>query len=92
MLMTATLIGVGAFLLFRDLPASTREFAGQASWIPHIVIFALLFYLHGGSAEGAAMAGVATLIFRWLMPLGAPRSKSSSAGSTREKLGKILAP
>ena len=75
MLITACLIGIGAYILFRDLPEDARKTSIKHSWLPHIGIFTLLFFLHGGSAEGAAMAGVATLIFRWLMPMAAPREK-----------------
>lgn len=90
MLMTAALIGTGAYLLFRDLPDSTREAAGEATWIPLIIIFALLFFLHGGSAEGAAMAGVATLVFRWLMPFGTPKKKKKNGLTLRERIGNAL--
>ena len=72
-MLTAILLGIGTFMLFMDLPKSTRTAAGSASWIPHIVAFVLMFWLHGGTGEGAVLAGVAVVIFRWLMPLGVPR-------------------
>lgn len=72
-MLTALLIGVGIFIMFCDLPAATKRQAFAFQWIPHIAIFALLTALHGGSAEGVVLAGVATLVFRLLLGRAAAR-------------------
>lgn len=64
-MLTAAIIGIGMFVLFIDLPRSMQDPMLKHSWIPHIVVFFLLFALHGGTGEGATMAGIATVIFRW---------------------------
>lgn len=67
MLITAALIGLGAYILFHDLPRIAQDKAIEYSWVPHIIVFAGLFIMHGGSAEGTVIAGIATIVFRWLM-------------------------
>ena len=67
MLITAALIGLGAYILFHDLPRIAQDKAIEYSWVPHIIVFAGLFIMHGGSAEGTVVAGIATVVFRWLM-------------------------
>lgn len=64
-MITAAIIGIGMFVLFVDLPRSMQDPMLKHSWIPHIIVFFLLFMLHGGTGEGATMAGIATVIFRW---------------------------
>lgn len=73
MYVEAALIGVGAYILFKDLPETIRTKSIKHSWIPHLAVFTGLFLMHGGSAEGTVIAGIATVIFRWLMHRASPR-------------------
>ena len=70
MYVEAALIGICAYILFKDLPDTIRSKSLKHSWIPHLVVFGGLFMMHGGSAEGTVIAGIATVIFRWLMHRG----------------------
>lgn len=78
MYVEAALIGVGAYILFKDLPETIRTKSIKHSWIPHLAVFAGLFLMHGGSAEGTVIAGIATVIFRWLMHRASPRDNEPS--------------
>lgn len=67
MYITAALIGLGVFVLFFDLPKKMQGMALANMWAPHILIFVVLVAIHGGSAEGTVVAGIATLVFRWFL-------------------------
>jgi len=81
-MLTALLIGVGIFIMFCDLPGVAKQWAYAFQWIPHIAIFALLTALHGGSAEGVVLAGIATLVFRMLLGRAAARHNQAEIQST----------
>lgn len=66
MYITALIIGLGVYLLYRDLPAEGRAFANKYTWLSHAAVFFGLFAMHGGSAEGTVLAGIATVAFRWM--------------------------
>lgn len=78
MYVEAALIGVGAYILFKDLPETIRTKSIKHSWIPHLAVFTGLFLMHGGSAEGTVIAGIATVVFRWLMHRASPRDDMPS--------------
>lgn len=67
MWITAALIGLGVFVLFFDLPKKLQGVALTNMWAPHLIIFIVLVAIHGGSAEGTVVAGIATLVFRWFL-------------------------
>ena len=67
MWITAALLGLGVFILFFDLPKQLQGVALQNMWVPHLLIFVVLVAIHGGSAEGTVVAGIATLVFRWFL-------------------------
>lgn len=67
MWVTAALIGLGVFILFFDLPKKLQGVALANMWAPHLLIFIVLVAIHGGSAEGTVVAGIATLVFRWFL-------------------------
>lgn len=90
MIMTATLIGIGIYLIFRDLPDEAKITAKKHSWLPQIAIFILLVTLFGSSANGIAIAGIAALIFRCLMPIGTPKEKPKNKRTWRERIGEML--
>lgn len=64
---TAAIIGIGIFVLFFDLPKKAQNLAMGNMWFPHLLVFFFLVAIHGGSAEGTVIAGIATIIFRWCL-------------------------
>lgn len=67
MFITAALLGAGIFILFFDMPKRVQGVALENMWLPHIAVFVILVAIHGGSAEGTVVAGIATLVFRWFL-------------------------
>jgi hypothetical protein len=64
MILEAAVIGAGVYWLYTDLPEAIRTKSSLPIW--HVAVFLGLFFMHGGSAEGTVLAGIATVIFRWL--------------------------
>jgi hypothetical protein len=64
MIIESVVIGAGVYWLYTDLPEAIRTKSSLPIW--HVVVFLGLFFMHGGSAEGTVLAGIATVIFRWL--------------------------
>ncbi len=67
MYITAAIIGLGIYILFKDLPQPGQEIAYKYKWAAHGCVFFGLFAMHGGSAEGTVLAAIGTVVFRWLM-------------------------
>lgn len=86
MITTAAVLGLGAYILFADMPHSFRELCFKYGWAVHVVVFVVMFVLHGSTGEGAAMAGIAVVVFRFLM--GAAERRAA-VKAIREKRVKI---
>ena len=64
-MISALIIGIGIWLIYHDLPEKTRRVTHSYAWLSHLCVFFALIAIHGGSAEGAVLAGIATIVFRF---------------------------
>lgn len=78
MYITALIIGLGVYMLYRDLPQAGKAFANKYTWLSHAAVFFGLFAMHGGSAEGTVLAGIATVFFRWMQHMHIKRETKNT--------------